>query len=50
MPFFKGKRPEDIAEMVNCPLARLGVKEVFKKFPYKHEFLTISYASYRNIF
>ncbi len=23
MPFFKGKRPEDMAEMVNCPLERL---------------------------
>lgn len=29
---FRGKRPEDVAEMVNCPLERLGVKEVFKKF------------------
>ncbi|MBC8433904.1 MAG: hypothetical protein H8D96_18485 [Desulfobacterales bacterium] len=24
MPFLKGKRPEDMAEMVNCPLERLG--------------------------
>lgn len=24
MPFFKGKRPEDMNEMLNCPLERLG--------------------------
>ncbi len=23
MPFFRGKRPEDMAEMINCPLERL---------------------------
>lgn len=27
MPFFKGKRPEDIEEMLNCPLDRLGCNQ-----------------------
>jgi len=27
MPFFKGKRPEDIEEMLNCPLERLGCNQ-----------------------